>query len=209
MNSTLQSSEDVQQYDTFAPAPYNQQDNNVFAVSYSGESSNEGPYDVNHAPEISIHQQQYSGPAHQLPLENPTVSCSINNLIQNQNKPIHPNFFYYRPPNDFYHYHVKCKETSYSTIKDLLNKLLNNKGHNVQLNENECMFFYQQQYNNIFYEITCEVVLPSSITDHLNKTVHGNSIIQNIEEERLVFTFEQKENIELHLVRYLSHYFLN
>src|SRR5205814_982679 len=154
MDSTYENS---QQSYTFSSAP------NVFANSYSGESSREGPYNMNYVPQTSI-TQQYDSPAL---MENQTFSFSTSNLSQNQNQLIHPNVFYYRPPNDFYHYHVRCKELSNNIIKDLLNELFKNEGLNVQLKENEWMFFYQQQYNNRFYEITCEIVSPSSITGYL------------------------------------------
>src|SRR5436305_4944945 len=65
---------------------------------------------------------------------------------QNQNQPVphptHPTVFFYKPLNDIYHYHVNCRKI-YNTVTDLLNNLLNNKEHSVQLSENEYMFFYQ------------------------------------------------------------------
>src|ERR1041384_7635062 len=57
----------------------------------------------------------------------------------------HPTDFFFRPPNDYYHYRVTYKEISYDAIECLLNKPLN--GNNVSFNENECTFFYQQKCN--------------------------------------------------------------
>src|SRR5438067_8555676 len=48
----------------------------------------------------------------------------------------HPNVFFFRPPNDFYHYYVICKEISYDAVENILNKPLN--GNNVSFVENEC-----------------------------------------------------------------------
>ncbi|PKC00595.1 hypothetical protein RhiirA5_427941 [Rhizophagus irregularis] len=49
--------------------------------------------------------------------------------------PLHPTTFFFRPPNDFCHYYVNCKEICYDTVTYLLNKPP--KEHNVQSNENE------------------------------------------------------------------------
>ncbi|CAB4440397.1 unnamed protein product [Rhizophagus irregularis] len=128
----------------------------------------------------------------------------IINSYQNQIQFI-PNIFYYKPPNDLYHYHISCKEVPYNTIISLLN----NNEFSIQTNEYEYIFYYQQQYDNRFYKIICEIISPSSITDYLNKNIHGHEIGQNMEQERLVFTFDQKENIKFHLTQYLSQYLLN
>src|SRR3954454_9648642 len=194
MSSSHQVFEDFQQYDTFDS--HNMQANNDLAVSYYAGGSK----DFYHVMNTPQQHQQYN-PAHQLPLGN---LYPVNNLPQNQYLSIHPAVCFYRPPYDFYFYHVKCKEISYSIIKDLLNKVLNNTRHNVQLNENECIFIYQQQYNNRFYEVTSGIVSPSLITNYLNENVHGNIIDQNMEQEKLEFTFQRKENVEFHLTHYLN-----
>jgi hypothetical protein len=205
MSSTRHYFGGLQQYDTFTSHNI-QANNNTLAVSYSaGENSSQGSYHIN-TPQDTVHQQ-YS-PVYQLPLG--SLYYPVSNLPQNQcqYRPIHPANFFYRPPNDFYHYHVKCKEISPDTIKDLLNKLLNNGGHNIQLNENEYIFIYQQQYNNQFYEVTSGIVSPYSITNYLNENVHGNIIEQNMEQERLEFNFQKRENFKIHLTQYLSQYLL-
>ncbi|GBC04434.1 hypothetical protein RclHR1_05690002 [Rhizophagus clarus] len=118
----------------------------------------------------------------------------------------HPNVFFYRPPNDFCHYYVSCKEICYDTVTHLLNKL---KENNIQVNENECIFYYQQQYDNRFYQISCEIVSPSLIDNCLNKNFLGFELQQNVNQEYLAFTFDQKENLEYFLNQYLSQYLLN
>src|SRR4051812_22053958 len=92
----------------------------------------------------------------------PVQNTSITNP-QDQNQHFHPNDFFYRPSNGFYHYHVNCKEIPYNEIILLLNKSLNNKIH---LNGNENIFFYQQHHDNRFYQVTCEIVSPSLITNY-------------------------------------------
>ncbi|GBB94503.1 hypothetical protein RclHR1_02370003 [Rhizophagus clarus] len=47
-------------------------------------------------------------------------------------QPVHPTTFFYRPPDDFYHYYAICKEISNDSVGDLLNKLL--KENNIQPN---------------------------------------------------------------------------
>ena len=122
----------------------------------------------------------------------------------------HTNVFFFRPPNDSYHYHVICKEISYDVIERLLNKPLN--GNNVSLDENECTFFtffYQQKCNDRFYQISCEIVPPLLVNNCLNQNFLGFELQQqNMEQERLTFTFYQKENLEYHLKQRLSQYFL-
>ncbi|PKY48053.1 hypothetical protein RhiirA4_463504 [Rhizophagus irregularis] len=68
----------------------------------------------------------------------------ISNSNNNQPSLIftHPTTFYYRPPNDCYHYRVICKEISNDTVEYLLNKL--SKESNVQPNENEIGIEFQQ-----------------------------------------------------------------
>ncbi|GBC09888.1 hypothetical protein RclHR1_00920006 [Rhizophagus clarus] len=118
----------------------------------------------------------------------------------------HPTNFFYRPPNDFCHYYISCKEISYDIVECLLNKSL--KENNVQYKENGCIFYYQQQYNARFYQVSCEIVSPLLINKCLNKNFLGIEFQQNTEKEKLVFTFEQKENLEDHLKQYLSQYLL-
>jgi hypothetical protein len=130
-------------------------------------------------------------------------SNSSSNL---QTQPVHPTVFFFRPPNDFYHYHVICKEISNDTVAYLLNKSL--KERNVQSNENECIFYYQQQSNYRLYQISCEIVSPLLVNNCLSKNFLGVEFQQNLEQERLVLTFDQKEYLECHLKRYLSQYLL-
>src|SRR2546429_4339778 len=116
----------------------------------------------------------------------------------------HPSIFFFRPRNDFYHYHVICKEIPYDVVEYLLNEPLNRN------NENECIFFYQQKCNDRFYQISCEIVSPFLVNNCLNKNFLGFEFQQqNMEQERLAFTFYQKENLEYHLKQYLSQYLLN
>ncbi|GBB86203.1 hypothetical protein RclHR1_12640003 [Rhizophagus clarus] len=127
---------------------------------------------------------------------------SVNHQIQ----PIHPTVFFFRPPNDYYHYYVICKETSNDIVAYLLNKSL--KGCNIQSNENECIFYYQQQYNNRLYQVSCEIVSPLLVNNCLTKKFLGVEFQQNIEVENLVFSFNQKEYLECHLKKYLSQYLI-
>ncbi|GBC09892.1 hypothetical protein RclHR1_00920010 [Rhizophagus clarus] len=120
--------------------------------------------------------------------------------------PVHPNTFFYRPPNDFWHYYVNCKEICYDTVTFLLNKSLQES--NTQSNENECIFYYQQQYDTRFYKITCETVSPLLINNCLNKNFLGIEL-QNAEQEHLAFTFDQRENLKYCLRQYLGQYLLN
>ncbi|GBC07913.1 hypothetical protein RclHR1_07790005 [Rhizophagus clarus] len=123
-----------------------------------------------------------------------------------QIQPVHPTTFFYRPPSDFYHYYVICREISKDSVGDLLNKLL--RESNVQPNENECIFYYQQQYDNRLYQVSCEIVSPLVINNCLNKNFLSIEFQQNMEQEKLVFTFDQKEYLEGHLKKYLSQYVL-
>jgi hypothetical protein len=125
---------------------------------------------------------------------------------QNHIKPMHPNIFYYLPPNDYNHYDVCCKAISYDNIIHLLNHSSNKD----QLHEKVYHFFYRQQYNDQFYQVMYEMVSPILINNYLNRNIHGNhEIDQSVENERLVITLKQKENIEFHLKQYLSQYLLN
>jgi hypothetical protein len=134
--------------------------------------------------------------------------AQISNSDNNQPSLIstHPTTFFYRPPNDYYHYHVICKEIPNDSVEYLLNKLL--KESNVQSNENECIFYYRQQYNNRFYQVSCEIVSPLVINNCLSKNFLGIEFQQNMEQENLMLTFDQKECLEYHLKKYLSQYVL-
>src|SRR5581483_850209 len=55
--------------------------------------------------------------------------------------PVHPTAFFFRPPNDYYHYNVRCQEISYDAIERLLNKSFTNR-QNIPSNEIECIFYY-------------------------------------------------------------------
>ena len=124
-----------------------------------------------------------------------------------QTNPIHPAVFFYRPPNDFCHYYVNCKEICYDTVTYLLDKSL--QEHNIQSNENECIFYYQQQYDTRFYQVSCEIVSPLLINNCLNKNFLGIELQQNVEKEQLSITFDQRENLKYCLKQYLSLYLLN
>ncbi|CAB4379205.1 unnamed protein product [Rhizophagus irregularis] len=93
---------------------------------------------------------------------------------------IHPTTFFFRPPNDFYHYHVICEEISNDT----------------------------QQYDNRIYQVSCGIVSPLMINNCLSKNFLGIEFQQNMEQEHLVLTFGQKEYLECHLKKYLSQYVL-
>ncbi|RIA91349.1 hypothetical protein C1645_822137 [Glomus cerebriforme] len=120
-----------------------------------------------------------------------------------QSRVVHSNdFFCHIGP---YHYHINCKAIPFNTIISLLN----GKMSIIQSNENEHIIFYHQEYNNQFFQITCKLVSPSFITNYLNETFHGIELQQNMIQENLVFTLYQKENLEYHLIRYLSQYLLD
>ncbi|PKC67638.1 hypothetical protein RhiirA1_509142 [Rhizophagus irregularis] len=104
-----------------------------------------------------------------------------------QIQPVYPTIFFFRPPNDFYHYYIKCEEISNDTVAYLLNKSL--KERNVQSNENQCIFYYQQQYNNRLYQVSCEIVSPFLVNNCLNKNILGVEFQQNMEQEHIVLTF--------------------
>jgi hypothetical protein len=123
------------------------------------------------------------------------------------NIPFHPTTFFYRPPNDFCHYYVNCKEICLDTVTYLLNKQL--KENNVQSNENECIFYYRQQIDTRFYQISCEIVSPLLIDNCLNKNFLGFELQNSEQQEHLVFTINQKENLEYYLKQYLSFHLLN
>ena len=115
----------------------------------------------------------------------------------------HPSVFFYRPPNEFCHYYVQCKEIPYDTIPCLL-------GCSIQFNDNEFIFFYRQQHKNRFYQVTCEIVTFLLINNCLNKYFLGIELQQDIMgQENLTFTASQKENLEYYLKQYLSQYLLN
>ncbi|GBC09889.1 hypothetical protein RclHR1_00920007 [Rhizophagus clarus] len=157
----------------------NSQDNNILTVS----------------PQNGFHvttAAQYTHPQSQTPPQQ-TIS-------------FHPTTFFYRPPNDFCHYYVNCREISYNIVECLLNKSL--KENNAQYKENGCIFYYQQQPDITFYEVSCEIVTPLLINNCLNKNFLGIELQQNMEKEKLAFTFEQKENLEDYLKQYLSQYLL-
>src|SRR5688572_15044992 len=92
METPLISSEN---YQPSLTSPYNSQNDDILTVSSpvqvtESSSSNDLNYD-----------EQYS---------------STSQLIHQ----IHPSIFFYRPPNDAYHYYINCKEISYDTIECLL-----------------------------------------------------------------------------------------
>src|SRR4051812_18756299 len=121
---------------------------------------------------------------------------------------VHPTVFFYRPPNDLYHYLINCKEIPYDIVERLLKKLFNDKENVTQLKEDEYVFFYQQKCNNRFYQVSCEIVSPLLVNNCLNKNFLGVEL-QQLEQEHLAFTFDQKEYLEKHLKNYLNQYLLN
>src|SRR5436190_9554012 len=140
-------------------------------LSHESSTANEAAFHVTHAAQFQITQQAV------------------------QITPLHSTVFFFRPPNDFYHYHVICKEIS-DTIEHLLKKLFDGKENAIQFKEDECIFFYQQKSNNQFYQISCEIVSPLLVNNCLNKNFLGFELQQqNMEEERLAFTIYQKENL--------------
>ena len=145
-----------------------------------------------------------------LPSNDVTYSIQAHNLSQQDSiQPVHPTAFFFRPPNDTYHYRISCKEISYDAIESLLKKLFNDKEHIMQFKEDEYIFFYQQRFNNRFYQVSCEIVSPLLINNCLSKTFLGMELQQNMELEHLAFTSDQKENLEYYLKQYLSQYLLN
>jgi hypothetical protein len=120
----------------------------------------------------------------------------------------HPTIFFYRPPNEFCHYYINCKEISYGTVTYLLNK--SSKGHDIQPSKDECIIYYQQQYDNRVYQLSCQIASPILINNCLNKNILGIELQQQtVEQENLAFTLDQRENLETHLLQYLSNYLLN
>jgi hypothetical protein len=153
---------------------------------------------VNHV--ISSHQNSHASNQYgiSMKLSKKMIQIPVQvNSHQNQenNDPqIHLNNFFYQPPNDILNYHIKCEKLSL--------QLLNNP---TQLKENEFAFYYQQQYNNQIYRISCKIASPN----YLNKILYDVELDQNMGQERFAFTSDQKENLKLHLSRYLNRHLLN
>jgi hypothetical protein len=116
-----------------------------------------------------------------------------------QSIPVHPNRFFYQPPNDPFNYHIKCEKVSHQSL---------NKPINAKLKENEYTFFYLQLSDYQCYHITCEMFTPSSINNYLNKNIYGIEVDQ-IQEELAIFTPYHKENLKSYLTQYLSYYMLS
>ena len=138
-NSHIQSPDPENHQPSPISAPYNSQGT---VSSHESSTANEDDHHVTNAAQ--------SQEAVQTPVIEP---AQIN----------HPNIFFFRPPNDFYHYHVICKEISY----DVVEQLLNNPSNGSNANENECVFFYQQKCNDRFYQISCEIVSPLFVNNCL------------------------------------------
>ena len=130
-----------------------------------------------------------------------STSAQTNSIL-----PGHPTDFFYRPPNEFCHYYVKCKNISYDNVAYLLNKL---KEQNVQSNENGYIFYYMQKYNNQFYQVSCEIVSPTLVNNCLNNNFGINLQHQQNIEERLAFKLDQRANLECYLKQYLGQYLLD
>ena len=145
-------------------------------------------------------------PQHQQTSQHTSVNTIVNSpIVQNNfvvDSPIQPILFFYRPPNEFCHYYVQCKEIPYDTIPCLL-------GRSIQFNDNEFIFFYRQQHNNQFYQVSCEIVPHLLINNCLNKNYLGIELQQDMGQEHLAFTFDRKIILEYHLKQYLSQYLLN
>ncbi|CAB4393598.1 unnamed protein product [Rhizophagus irregularis] len=137
----------------------------------------------------------------------PTDSSTSSTCLQH----IHPSVFFYRPPNDFYHYLIKCNELTYDAIMSLLKMVFNDndKENNMKSKENEYIFFYRQEYDSRFYQISCEIVSPLLVNNCLSKNFLGIELQQCMEQEHLAFNVDQKDFLEHHLKQYLSQYILN
>src|SRR3954469_26061873 len=188
MNPQIQASNSEGSPPSFITTYADSQDNNVLATSPQPANA----FHVTSAPQSATHSDTQT-PS----LQTPATSTPAP----------HPFVFFYRPSNEFCQYYVNCRETSYSTVTCLVNKSL--KGHNIQSNENECVIYYPQQYDNKVYQITCQIASPSLVNNCLNKNFLGIELQQqNLEQENLTFTLDQKENLETHLLQYLSNYLL-
>src|SRR4051812_24582662 len=95
-----------------------------------------------------------------LTISPPGQAATSNENAYHAQSCVHPTVFFYRPPNDFYHYLINCKEIPYDIVERLLKKLFNDKENVTQLKEDEYVFFYQQKCNNRFYQVSCEIVSP-------------------------------------------------
>ena len=144
--------------------------------------------------------------------QNTSINTTLNSpIVQNaivDNQPIHPNIFFYQPPNDYYNYHIKYTKCEEFSIQ-LLNKFSDNIS-SINFNQNKYIFFYQSQINSPIFQIICEIVSPSFINNLLNRT-HGIEIEQNINirHEQLTFNPQQKINLKFYLSQYLNHCKLN
>jgi hypothetical protein len=139
--------------------------------------------------------QQYENAYYKLHTSN--QQCPIHQHMF-PHLPVHPNKFFYQPPNDLFNYHIKCERVS----KQLLNRPIN-----IQLKGNEYVFFYQQLNDYQCYQITCEVFSTSSFNIYLNSNIYGIEIMG--QEEFSIFTHYHKENLKFYLTQYLSHHLLN
>src|SRR5581483_8976471 len=137
----------------------------------------------------------------------PTFQTSATAQTDSENSilPDHPTDFFYRPPQEFCHYYVKCKNISYDNVTHLLNKL---KEQNVQFKENEYIFFYKQQHNDQFYQISCEMVSPILVNNCLNRNFGIELQHRENADEKLEFMPNQRANLERNLKQYLSQYSL-
>src|SRR3954452_14682398 len=133
------------------------QDNDNSSASSPGRVAESFPsnYDANDATYAEQFRSQH-------------LQAVVNNT-QNQIPPVHPTVFFYRPPNDFYHYRVTCEKIPYATIESLLKKLFNDKGNITQFKEDECIFCYQQKYNDQFYKVSCKIISPLLINNCLSE----------------------------------------
>ncbi|GBB95739.1 hypothetical protein RclHR1_02600008 [Rhizophagus clarus] len=181
----------------YSNQPYNNyQDYNTQQMLHLSQTNSFSS--INHV--ISTHQNSHTsnqyGISMKLSQKTIQIPAQVNSHQnqENHDRHVHINSFFYQPSNDVLNYHIKCEKLSL--------QLLNNPS---QMKENEFVFYYQQQINNQFYQITCKIASP----DYLNKMLYDVELNQNVEQERLVFTSDQKDNLKLHLSRYLSCHLFN
>ncbi|CAB4443197.1 unnamed protein product [Rhizophagus irregularis] len=196
MNSQVQIPDSENNQPSLISIPYNSQDNDV--PSHERQESLTASSDVTY-----VAQSPNTIPSFQF---QPTENNANEQTNSSSNLQIHSTIFFFRPPNDLYHYYVVCKEVSNDTVAYLLNKSL--KERNIQFNENGYIFYYQQQCNNRLYQVSCEIVSPLEINKCLSKKFLGVELQQNMEHEYLALTFGQKDHLERHLMKYLSQYVL-
>src|SRR4051794_34224447 len=66
-----------------------------------------------------------------------SVNTAVNSSIVQNNWVVHPIAFFYRPPNDFHYYCIRCKEISVGTVIQSFNEF---SGNSNNFNQNEYIF---------------------------------------------------------------------